>query len=354
MRLVIIFVLLSLTSVCHSAIFKKGWGYRPFDKYFGGTFSLNPDKSYISLYFDMKTRKPVDLTHSKELDLYKNLLYKSLIPSFVLFELTYYPLTDLGGYIYKEYRRTYDSLGFDTPELGSRGRVHVNIISAMASRYEPPYSFSIFIGDLIPFLVKKEVKKKTEETNKESLIKGKQQVGSALMGFALSFGQRRMKQMEILQNDWYYLAWKVRGSRKTETKKMAWRFEVGYLHHSNDEFIKALSFTFMRDKAIVGEKKFSLLDNSKIEYSFQIPVERISSGKKSNDDNNSAEEVQDEGFELTRYTTFQKLVIGANFPLKKSLILTTEIGFKWEAIKDLERERPQSEVSLIFVPGLLW
>jgi hypothetical protein len=353
----LIFIILLITSTSYAEIFKKGWGYKPFGKYLGSTLAINPDKSFVSIYFDMKKRKPVDLANKKELDLYKELLYKSLLPSFMLFELTYYPLTDLGGYIFKKKRSTYDKLGFTSPKIASRGRVEFNLINAMAARYETPYSFTLFLGDLIPFLVKpKEATPppaQLEEKEKSRFLKGKMQVGSALMGFAFTFGQRRMKLMQILDDNWYYLAWKVRGSRKTKTKKMAWRYEVGYLHHSNKEFINAISFSAMRNKAIIGEKHFSLLNNSKIEYSFHIPLEKISKGKDSSDSKLDSE-VKDESFDITRYTTFQKVVVGANFPLKDTFVLTTEIGFKWQAIKDLKKERPGNEFSIIFVPGLMW
>ena len=333
-------------------IYKKGWGWRPNDKYFGFTLSLNPDKSYLSTYFRFDDEALVDLSSVNEIDLYKNLFIKSLLPSYILFELTYYPLTDLGGYLYANQREIYDKFGFNTPRLGERGQLTLNIISAMASRFEAPYMFGLFLGDITPFFLNTP-KSMTQANDAYEKSENEKQTGSALMGFALSFGHRRMKLMRIHDDNWFHIAWKVRGTRITKINQMTWRYEIGYFHHYNKEFIKAFSFSLLRDKTTFSQTGFSLLHNSKIEYTFHIPLERISKGSVSQEESLTGVKNNNK-FDISRYTTFQKVVVGVNFPIKEKLVLTTEMGFKWEAIKDLKNERPKSEFAVIFVPGLKW
>ena len=328
LRFIAVFLFILAVRPLSAELLKKGWGWHPFERYLGVTLSFNPDKSYLSTYIDFKKRKPVDLSTTGELTLYRRLFLKSLLPSFVLLELTYYPLTDLGGFLFKHKRSTYNRFGFDSPDVGNRGNFNINLIGAMASRYETPYALSLFLGDIIPFFIKS----KNREANSPPL-----QAGSALMGFVLTFGQRRMKQLEILSDNWFHLSWKVKGNRKTPDRKMAWRYQIGYLYHSNHEFINAITFSALRDKATTNKMEFSLLNNSKVEYLFHIPVERVSKGN-----------------DLTEFTTFQKIVAGINFPLSSLYILTMEIGFKWQAIKNLDEETPESDFSLIFIPGLKW
>jgi hypothetical protein len=351
-----IFLLFSVfMQSANGEVFKKGWGWRPFDKYFGLTLSLNPDKSYVSTYFRFADEKPVDLSTTKESDLYLNLFLKSLLPSYILCELTYYPLTELGGYLYKNKKSVYDNFGFNSPSLGGRGHIYLNIIAAMASRFEAPYMVGLFLGDIVPFFLNSTKKNESSSKEDEKSTLEKQnfsQSGSALMGFAISFGHRRMKLMQILEDNWFHLAWKVRGRRIRKTNKLTWRYEIGYFHHQNKEFIKAFSFSFLRDKATFSKKGFSLLHNSKIEYTFHVPLERISKAHSAKNEDGS--ESYTDSLDISRYTTFQKVVVGVNFPLRNKLIFTTEMGFKWEAIKDLKKERPKSEFSAIFVPGLKW
>jgi hypothetical protein len=185
----------------------------------------------------------------------------------------------------------------------------------MGSRYEQPYSFSLFLGDILPFK------------------SAQGQSGSAIMGHVFTIGGKRNIKIKAQNDKWFQYSYKIKGSNSTDLTEKKWKFELGYLYHENKLFFNAFIFEVVRD--FTTKNSDEILANLKIEYSFNIPTSIVK-----------------EASGIKRFTTFQKIIIGRNFPFS-TFTLKIDAGVKWELYKQ-SNGSPFSETAFIVGPNISW
>lgn len=222
---------------------KKVWGHR-----LGLSLGLGPMKSYMNGQYDLKKREPVNLYNVPELNLYKTLVFQSLVPKYILLELTHYPYLHLATYLNESEHQFFDEFDLSLPYDKS-----VNILEIISGGGEKPFCISLFLGEIIPFF-------RGDRKDKDS------QTGYALGGFVSTYSPRRIKKFMVLPDNWFELLYKLKGVRDREKDDIQWRFEFGGIVHDNSEFINSFELYLMREHKSKEMPAFSLLKNVRYEY----------------------------------------------------------------------------------------
>lgn len=298
-------------------------GGRLLGHHIGATIGLDPllHKSYLNVYFDLKKRKPVELKTEDEWKLYRSLFFKSLTPGYLLFETTYYPLTNLATYLKRHKEDNY----YNRFKLGYK---EINLLEILTAEFEEPIAFTLFSGEIAPFF---------EGSKSQEPEKDERQVGYSLMGFLLSYGFLRVKEMELVDNNWYQLQWKVKGQKKSGGKKITWNFQAGFILHEKETFYDAVTVSLLRDKSDKSITRFSMIENTRYELTLHIPA-----------------------YSMERYRSFEdylvlaKLSIGKSFPVRliKKFLLKVSTGAKWHRFFDPEQGTDDAEWAFFFVPSI--
>src|SRR3989338_524797 len=106
-------------------------------------YELDPYYSSIDLYISL-TDKPIpDVGEKEEGEIYKDLLYSSYIPQFLLLEASVNPLPNLGVYLKDR-----------NPDIYRQGEIsgNFNLIRAMTAGFEDPHAVSVFFGNVVNFV----------------------------------------------------------------------------------------------------------------------------------------------------------------------------------------------------------
>ncbi|MBF0208847.1 MAG: hypothetical protein HQK53_18440 [Oligoflexia bacterium] len=316
-----------------AAILNKGVGTRIAGHYVGSTIELDLSKSFLNGYIDLQKR-PIPVEYSLEhFDLQDEFLFyirqlsQSFSPKYFLIEVDAYPLTNLGLHVYQNKQRTFHDWEFaiTSHQIGLK-RTRINVLELITTRYETPYSFSFFLGEILTLVSPK---------NEGPSTKGAPaQTGNAIMGHVITFGDRRLMKMEELHDKWLHYSYKIKGEDNNPTLPKKWGLQLGYLHHQNTRFFNGVTFNVVRDwtaPAFIS----SWLANLKLDYQFLVPLNRISGTRG-----------------LQKYTSFQKILLGRNINFQ-SFILGLEFGIKWECFK-IGGEVVFSETSVILAPNISW
>jgi hypothetical protein len=320
-----LFFLLFNTTNTNAALYRKGFGTKIFDRHLGSTVGLGPVKSWASIYFDFNKnrRKSVvqrelnkeNSTFINEAKFYASQFKKTLTPSYLLFEFNLFPVTIAGSLFKSKASDSYHKFDF---QFGDK---NYNVVDILATRYDRPYSYTVFLGEIIPYFSKKNDDKKTI-----------QQSGSSIMGYLLSYGPKKTFKLIEKENHWLQLSYKIKGKTRKGFEKKGWTFEAGYLKNSNNLFFDALTFYIVRDRSSM--KDHSFFSNLKLEWFFNLPMKKYDEIKQST------------------FTTYQKIVIGKQIPYKKYLI-GLEFGFKWERYK-ISRSSTETETNYFLIPTIKW
>ncbi len=216
------------------------------------TFEYELDAYYsnIGLYINL-TDKPIpDAGEKDEFQIYKELLFSSYVPRFVVLEAAVFPMPNLGVHL-KE----------NSPEFYKNGEVigDVNLIKAVTAGFQEPYAFSLFLGNVVRF----------------SSPGGKHERGNfGYMGYLLSFSNYHIKDNELIEDKSVELEWKIKGDRKFATHDLHWSFRVGGKLHSNPDIRDALYVSLRRDR-LDFERLDSILANSGFEYTFDMDMRSL-------------------------------------------------------------------------------
>ncbi|MBF0313477.1 MAG: hypothetical protein HQK50_04920 [Oligoflexia bacterium] len=333
MRLLLLFLILVYTNTLDASIYKKGLGTRVLGHYLGTTLDLDFSKSFMSVYVDFQKR-PTPVLHSieqisinDEFLFYLKQFKNSFYPKYFLVEFDYFPLTNFGLYMYEDHRARYSEMEvkFRSSRIKMMKETEINAIRLITTRYEMPYTFSFFLGEILAFV--------TSETSEEDRPITTQ-TGSAIMGHVLTIGNERLIQMEKRKDYWLQYMYKIKGTDDNPHAQKRWVFQLGYIHHKNEQFIDAFLFNIARDWAMLFNQ--SWLANLKIDYFFSVPAHSAKNARG-----------------LQKYSNFQKLVFGRNFNLG-SVVLGLEGGIKWETFMNNLNDDIFSETSVILSPNISW
>ena len=205
----------------------------------------------LGLYINLTDEPIFDAGDMKERDVYKKLFYSSLMPKFFVAEAAIFPMPVLGSFIKKH-----------DPDFYDRSHVSgsLNIVKAVTAGFEEPYALNFFLGNVIKF---------TKSGAKE------QDGNFGYMGFLLSVGDYHIKDNELVEDNWAEIEWKVKGDRNFKEKKLSWSYRIGAKLHDNDDIKDVYYLGFRRSQLDYTPSAKSILDNSGIEYRYDMDAETL-------------------------------------------------------------------------------
>lgn len=209
-------------------------------------YELDPYYSSIDLFISL-TDKPIpDVGEKEEVEIYRDLLFSSYIPQFLLLEASVNPLPSLGVYL-KDRNRDLYNRGEISPSL--------NLIKAMTAGFEEPTALSVFFGNVVNFV-----------TPGEDRLYG----NKGYMGYLFSMGNYHIKDNVLINDNWYEIEWKIKGDRKTPTSRLNWSFRIGGKLHENTEIRNILYLSVRRSRIDYEASPVVILKNSGFEYTVDV------------------------------------------------------------------------------------
>ncbi|MBL7093904.1 hypothetical protein ISS22_08015 [candidate division KSB1 bacterium] len=254
----IILILTILLSSITSQAFSQSIRFqsKPADFLIGGQLTFDIYKPYFSLYLNLKRYdRPTIIKSGDEAYIYSDLIRRLYAPRFVLFQTTFYQFSALSSYLEK-----------DHPKIFNRFNTYfdINIIRSIGSGFEEPYSFSLFMGNIVLLGY-------DSKNNNDS--KPMKQAGSALAGFLMSSGNHQICDNIYLDDRWYQYEFMLVGDlREKNFRRISWNFRFGFKHHSNKLFRNVFLFSVERNHSTWEKTGFSFIKNSVFKYKSYVPA----------------------------------------------------------------------------------
>lgn len=296
-KLLLFFVLLQI-SVFHSAAMGQSLVFNSKVAGFGFGSQLTFDiyKPFASFYLNIKRyQKPIVLQQGDESEIYRRLARQLLLPKYVLFQITGYPLSALSSYYETDRYKTYQKLTFFDD---------LNLLRSIGAGFEEPYAFSLLLGNVM-FLA--------YSGDGETKLK---QSGSALAGFLISHGRHQIYNNIYLHDAWCQIELMLTGTLKEpKRRRITWNFRLGAKLHQNDFIRDTFTMAIERSHTEWSYRGWALAKNSVFKYAAHVPSPTPT--KK---------------FPATS----QLFSYGKKFPvtvLQKRVFLILALGAKWEWIR---------------------
>jgi len=209
-------------------------------------YELDPYYSNISAYFSLTNTPIPNVGERAEITIYKDMLLRSYLPRYILFEASINPLPILGVVVKSNLRDFYD---------WSEVSGSFNLVQSVTLGFEEPYAFSVFIGDVVNFVKPGE---KTKSSNK------------GYMGYLVSAGNYHIKNNELIKDDWYEFEWKIKGDREFTDNSTHWSFRIGAKVHENPNITDVLYISLRRSRTDFRASPYSIFENSGFEYTYDM------------------------------------------------------------------------------------
>jgi hypothetical protein len=207
-RLIILLVLLFVNTTLY------GENLLEFD-YEGDIYYSN-----VSAYLDLDTATEItDASDKSESEIYTKLLFKTFSPNIFLVEAAVHPMPIAGIYFRKSNANLYNSASLQ----------NFNLVKALSTGFEEPYSFSLFFGRMMVF------RNIDSETGECSIGKNR-----AYIGYLLTVGDMSIKDNLAYYNRWINFEFKLKGTREKKDRDLDWSFRVGYKKNNNINFADSL------------------------------------------------------------------------------------------------------------------
>ncbi|MFQ5585855.1 MAG: hypothetical protein ACE5GF_03420 [Thermodesulfobacteriota bacterium] len=216
------------------------------EKRFSIEYEIDSHYSNVGIYASL-TDKPIpEAGEIGEFEVYRRLVFGSLVPRFVVLEAAVFPVPVLGVILKKNSRGFYDDM-----ELS--GDFHV--IKAVTAGFEEPYALSLFLGNVIRF------KRRGEDFKKGNF---------GYSGYLISVGDKHLKDNDQIDDNWTELEWKIKGDREFSTHKLHWSFRLGAKLRGNPEIKDVFYVGLRRSRLGFEESSASILDNVGFEYRYDM------------------------------------------------------------------------------------
>ncbi|HAD04133.1 MAG: hypothetical protein A2091_00300 [Desulfuromonadales bacterium GWD2_61_12] len=253
-------------------------GYRP-------DFSLELDAYYTSASLTLPlTVTPVpNLGELSEMEIYRYLLPRSLLPRFVTLEASLYPMPILGVYTLSNH-----------PDIYANGDIgaDINIIESVTAGFREPYALSLFSGTVADFA-------RSGESRKGG--------NRAYIGYLFSYGNRHIKDNVLIDDHWFEFEWKLKGDRDFNFEQLSWSFRLGSRIHENRDITDTIYLGLRRSNVDFRSSALSVLKNSSVTFMAEFAA---TSGK------------------FLR----QEVVVGKVYPLESlNLALALDLGGIWQS-----------------------
>jgi hypothetical protein len=248
--------LATLTWTQTAAAKSFAFGQKFLGRHYGVTLCLDPYESYVSVYYNLRTKPPGAIEAANEMEFYGKLFLKSFQPYYVLVQGTDYPLAHIGSALHHYRPEWYHRIDWRPADS-----LRLNAFELLASGYEEPYALSLFLGYLAPFW----------GTGDQGQRK---QVGSASSGFVFTVGDLHLRAMDLLEDNWYELKWSLKGTRETRDSFLKWDIQLGGKLHDNRAVLDAFFVRAYRDHLDRKNHAVFTLQNAGIEYRAEMPMQR--------------------------------------------------------------------------------
>ena len=209
-------------------------------------YELDPYYSSVSIYISLTNAPIPDVGEKAEVEIYKDMLLRSYLPRFILFEASVNPLPVLGVAVKSNMRDFYD---------WSEVSGSFNLVQAVTAGFEEPYAFSVFLGDVVNFVRPGE---EVKSSNK------------GYMGYLVSAGNYHIKENELVRDDWYEFEWKIKGDREFASLSTHWSFRIGAKVHENNEITDVLYVSLRRSRVDFEASPYAIFENSGFEYTYDM------------------------------------------------------------------------------------
>lgn len=286
---------------------KQAENQAPRPKRLSFEYELDAYYSDVELIINL-TDKPIpEAGDAPELEVYKRLLFSSLIPRHVVLEAAVFPMP-LAGVAVRDRAKSF----YDASEVTN----NVNLVRAITAGFEEPYALSVFMGNVMSFTRPGE---KHEHGN------------FGYMGYLVSFADYHIKNNELINDKSIELEWKIKGDRKFPTHKLHWSFRLGEKLHSNRDIKDVFYVSFRRSLLDFDAGSKSILANSGFEYTYDMDSRTFAP--------------------VRHYFTIDK-----KWPFKQKVAFTLAIGFIWEGARkytgELEDRDRRDNFQVVIRPNL--
>ncbi len=287
----------------------------------GSQLTFDLYKPFASLYFNIKRyQKPVVLTQGNEAEIYSRLGRQLLLPKYVLFQITGYPLSAISSYYETDRYVSYQKFTFFDD---------INILRSIGAGFEEPYAFSLFLGNVLLLAYSDGTETKLKQS------------GSALAGFLISHGRHQIYNNIYLHDSWYQIELMLIGNLKEPNKRrISWNFRIGAKLHQNDFIRDTITMAIERNHTDWQFKGWSFAKNSVFKYAAHVPSPTPTNKFPA---------------------TSQLISYGKKFPvtlLQKKVFFILALGAKWEWIRwydhSLNRfdENATSQLTFLIQPNI--
>ncbi len=224
-------------------------------------YELDPYYSNIAYYQSLDDSPIPELGERTELDIYRDLFFRSYLPRFFLLEASINPMPLLGVVVKDESSDLYKNMNVSQD---------LNLVQAFTAGFEEPYALSFFLGNMVRYQSKKSTPgylspSESGEDTKNGLIQSK-----GFMGYLISTGHLHIRQNQMIEDRWWEFEWKIKGDKVIDTLDLSWSFRGGFKIHDNplitDEFYVALKRERIQDDGDV----FSWVQNGGIEFKYRM------------------------------------------------------------------------------------
>ncbi len=239
--------------------------------------------SNVSLNIPLTDTQIPHVSDATEVDIYQRLWLNAFRPRFMLLEAAVMPMPVAGVLIRKHAESFYNGADIGKSQ---------NVVQWLTAGFQEPYSFSLFVGDMIKF----------DRPGEEKLSSNK-----GYMGYMLSYSDQHIKNNLLIPDHSLEVEWKMKGERSFKDEKLSWSFRLGAKIHDHPEIRDTYYVGFRRSNLDFTANPFEFLRNS----SFEL---RVDFGTQNGD--------------LIR----QEYVLGKKYPIAAwKTALKLDLGLIWES-----------------------
>jgi hypothetical protein len=206
---------------------------------------FTPYYSSAGAVFSLSKEPSLQIGKSNEFDVYSDLFLRSYVPEWATLEFSFYPVSLLGVGLKDHYSSIYNKF-----ELSDS----YNVIESLTAGFEEPYSVTLLLNNVTSY---------NASDNSDAPNVG-------FMGYLISGGTHHIQNNELIRDNWYETAWKVKGKFSTGPKILSWDFKLGVKNHAHNDITDTIFVGIKRDMIDYDGPAWSFLENTGFELLFSV------------------------------------------------------------------------------------
>lgn len=216
-------------------------------------YELDPYYSNIAYFQNLDASPIPELGERTEIEIYRDLFFRSYLPRFYLLEASVNPLPLMGVMVKDESNHIYENMTVSQD---------LNLVEAFTAGFEEPYATSLFLGNMVRYQAKSDG---GQNSSKNGLVQSK-----GFMGYLVSTGHLHIRQNQMVADRWWEFEWKIKGDQFIDHLDLSWSFRGGIKMHNNplitDEFYVALK----RERIQLNGNVYSWVENGGVEFKYRM------------------------------------------------------------------------------------